>query len=144
MKAISIKQPWATLIADGKKTVEVRTWSTKYRGDLLIVSSQKPAIKPAGCAVAVAELAECRPMSQGDAMAACCEVRPGAFAWVLKNVRRLDPFPLKGRLGIYEVEVPSAAGTRRQKPAEGKSLGGEENSPSPYAHCHQQSLFERQ
>lgn len=32
MKAITIKQPWATLIAKGYKEYEFRTWKTKYRG----------------------------------------------------------------------------------------------------------------
>ena len=36
MKAITIKQPWATLIAEGYKEYEFRTWRTKYRGDILI------------------------------------------------------------------------------------------------------------
>ena len=36
MKAISIKQPWAWLIANGYMTVENRKWYTGHRGDLLI------------------------------------------------------------------------------------------------------------
>lgn len=34
--AISIRQPWAELILSGKKTVELRSWSTEYRGSLWI------------------------------------------------------------------------------------------------------------
>lgn len=41
MKALSVKQPWASLIDDGTKTIETRKWSTRYRGDLLICASQK-------------------------------------------------------------------------------------------------------
>ncbi len=36
MKVITIKQPWASLIAKGYKEYEFRTWKTKYRGDILI------------------------------------------------------------------------------------------------------------
>ena len=36
MKAISIKQPWASLIAHGIKDIENRTWRTNYRGRVLI------------------------------------------------------------------------------------------------------------
>lgn len=36
MKALSIKQPWAWLIAHGFKDVENRTWRTKFRGRFLI------------------------------------------------------------------------------------------------------------
>jgi len=40
MKAISLKQPWANFIRDGRKTIETRAWKTEYRGDLLICSSK--------------------------------------------------------------------------------------------------------
>ena len=36
MKVLTIKQPYATLIAEGIKEYEFRTWKTKYRGELLI------------------------------------------------------------------------------------------------------------
>ncbi len=36
MKALTIKQPWATLIMQGDKRFEFRSWQTKYRGELLI------------------------------------------------------------------------------------------------------------
>jgi len=36
MKALSIKDPWAWLIASGIKDVENRTWKTNYRGRILI------------------------------------------------------------------------------------------------------------
>ena len=36
MKVITLKQPFATLVAEGLKEYEFRTWNTKYRGDILI------------------------------------------------------------------------------------------------------------
>jgi hypothetical protein len=36
MKAITIRQPWANLVAQGLKTVETRNWKTSYRGPLAI------------------------------------------------------------------------------------------------------------
>jgi activating signal cointegrator 1 len=36
MKAITITQPWATLVAIGAKRIETRSWSTNYRGPLAI------------------------------------------------------------------------------------------------------------
>lgn len=36
MKAITLTQPWATLIAIGAKRIETRGWPTQYRGPLLI------------------------------------------------------------------------------------------------------------
>lgn len=42
MRALTIRQPWATLIARGAKTIETRSWSTKYRGPLAIHAGQSP------------------------------------------------------------------------------------------------------
>lgn len=36
MKALTITQPWATLVAIGAKRIETRSWSTSYRGPLAI------------------------------------------------------------------------------------------------------------
>lgn len=43
MKAISIKQPWASLIAHGIKDIENRTWRTHFRGKIYIHASAKSA-----------------------------------------------------------------------------------------------------
>lgn len=43
MKVLSIKQPWASLVASGIKDVENRTWRTKFRGKIYIHAAQKPA-----------------------------------------------------------------------------------------------------
>ena len=120
MKCISLLQPWANRIAygsgDHRKTIETRTWSTPYRGDLVIVSSKRPdpmsAILEAdgdclyGMALCVVELYDCRPMAQEDEEDAMCSWSPGRWAWCLRNVRQLDPFPVRGQLGLYEIELP--------------------------------------
>lgn len=31
---------------------------------------------------------------------------PGRYAWKLENVRTIEPFPVKGCQGLFEVEVP--------------------------------------
>ena len=36
MKVLTLKQPWASLVANGYKVYEFRTWKTKYRGEILI------------------------------------------------------------------------------------------------------------
>lgn len=43
MKALSVKQPWADLIACGVKDIENRTWRTNFRGRVYIHASQKIA-----------------------------------------------------------------------------------------------------
>jgi hypothetical protein len=102
MKALSVRQPWANLIASGAKTIETRTWPTSYRGPLLIVSSKTPKVEPAGCAVAIADLVDCRPMTTADEPAAQCEWYERAYAWVLDDIRPVKPVPVRGALGIYE------------------------------------------
>ncbi len=42
MKTISIKQPWASLIIEGIKDIENRTWKTSFRGTVLVHASGKP------------------------------------------------------------------------------------------------------
>jgi len=49
-KALTIHQPWATLVAQGIKTIETRSWPTKYRGPILIHSSNQPPNKTKGAA----------------------------------------------------------------------------------------------
>ncbi|MCK9568878.1 ASCH domain-containing protein [Candidatus Pacearchaeota archaeon] len=111
MKALSIQQPWANMIASGQKTIETRTWATSYRGDLLICSSKTPRIYPAGAALAIAELVDCRPMTFEDRIAACCRYHDGLFAWVLANIRKIGAFPVKGKLRLFEVELPEGLTT---------------------------------
>jgi predicted transcriptional regulator len=40
MKCLSLKQPFADLLALGEKTIELRKWNTKYRGKFLIHASK--------------------------------------------------------------------------------------------------------
>ena len=42
MKVLTIKEPYATLIAEGLKEYEFRTWKTTYRGDILIHAAKTP------------------------------------------------------------------------------------------------------
>lgn len=49
MKAITIKQPWASLIVVGIKDVENRTWKTNFRGRVLIHASAKADKEHDGC-----------------------------------------------------------------------------------------------
>lgn len=111
MKALSVRQPWASKIASGEKSLEIRTWSTKYRGPLLICVSASPKIDglPHGVALCVVDVLDCRRVTADDAAAACCDVDPLAeFAFVLANPRPLEVTPaIKGRLGFFDVDLDS-------------------------------------
>ena len=118
MKAISLKQPWATWIQVGDKTIETRTWPTKHRGPLLICASKRPKVcetlrdgrreYPAGCAVCVVTVLDCRPMTPEDEDAALCDCEPGRWAWLLDRIVPITAFPVRGQLGLFEVELPTA------------------------------------
>jgi hypothetical protein len=143
LTALSVRQPWASHIADAQKRIEVRTWSTKYRGPLLICASQrKHDDLPTGCALCVVDLVDVRPMTENDEDDALCYFDDiGEYAWVLRNPRRVDHFPVKGRLNLYQVELPAAVHAKllttkpvprpktrvnwREEPDDGSTTGGD-------------------
>ncbi|KKM86731.1 hypothetical protein LCGC14_1276050 [marine sediment metagenome] len=114
MKAISLHQPWATWIAVGtiiqskfrQKTIETRYRPTRYRGDLLIVSTKKPKYfdYPLGKALCVVRVVGCREMAVSDERDAMRKWDYGLYAWILEDIRRIDPFDVKGSQGFYEVD----------------------------------------
>lgn len=126
MKAITIKQPFATLIALGLKEYEFRTWKTSYRGGLLIhagKSIDREAMArfahlgleyPTGCVVAKAVLADCVPVDsalrallaeQNYAVYAGTIEAVGwqGYGFRLENVQPVKPLPAKGKLGLWEL-----------------------------------------
>lgn len=42
LPALSVRQPFASMLAFGDKHIEVRTWNTNYRGPMVIVSGKMP------------------------------------------------------------------------------------------------------
>ncbi len=120
MKALSVQQPFAFEIMSGIKTIEIRSWDTLHRGELLICSSKKPAFPQEemeeieeeygntflyGQALCLVHLSHVRHMEKGDEEKALVEkVDPEAYAWVLDNARPVVPFPIKAQQGIFQVE----------------------------------------
>jgi hypothetical protein len=112
-----LKQPWAWAVATGKKRIENRTWSTRYRGPVFIHASMKldsaavdwlrragvtlPLRFVHGAVIAVAEIVDV--VTAADA-AAFAPWFFGPYGFVLTNVRRLSrPVPERGRLGLAKV-----------------------------------------
>ena len=105
MKALSIKGLYSILIWAGDKTIETRTWTTKYRGTILLCASKNPKSILSGHAFATAELYKIETMTKDHERQAQCEVYPGAFSWFLKNVKKVpELIPVKGQLGLFEVD----------------------------------------
>ena len=107
MKALSLRPEWAMPVALGLKTVECRTWNTGYVGDLLICASSRPTD---GCvhghALAVARLDGTEPFEPRHLYGAYMEEMPpdGSLAWLLSGVRMVEPFAVKGKLHLFDVD----------------------------------------
>jgi hypothetical protein len=108
VKAISLHQPWASMVARGIKDIETRKWHTEYRGKLLICSTKKPVLPnyPLGMALCIVEITHCRPMLLIDQERACCPWRHDLFSWFLTHRLPIKYFPIIGRQRFYEVELP--------------------------------------
>lgn len=61
IKAITLHQPWASMMALGHKTIETRSWSTKYRGPLAIHAARTTASMTGEVAVMIDRLVLDRP-----------------------------------------------------------------------------------
>lgn len=120
MKALSLKQPWLSWVIQGRKTLETRTWTTKHRGQILLCASRSvdweawalhstdtDDMKPVGQALAVGQLVDCRKMTPADEPLALCPWDDRRYVWVLEDVFKIDPFPVKGMLGLFTVDVPT-------------------------------------
>ena len=127
MKVLTIKQPWATLIMQGYKRFEFRSWQTKYRGDLLIHAGKgidKEATKrlakyipkdlPAGKILGKVKLVNCIKCDDNfkekclkenkDIYAKSTFIEK--YAWQLENVEVFNkPIEAKGKLSLWEYEI---------------------------------------
>lgn len=110
IRALTIRQPWASLIAFHGKTVENRTWPTRWRGTVLIHAAntadphhpfnpdQVTWNQVRGAVIAVATLEDCH---ADDGMCTFWS-EDGAFHWVLGDIRPLaEPVACSGRLGLW-------------------------------------------
>lgn len=127
MKAITIKQPFASLIEAGIKEYEFRTWKTNYRGEIFIhagMGVDKKAMSkfegygleyPGGCIVAKAVLTDCIRVDDEfrelldkknpDVYHSIVKHKEWeGYAFKLENVERVEQIPAKGKLSIWEYE----------------------------------------
>ena len=107
MRALSIYPDWAMLMYEGEKTIEVRRWQTPYRGELLFCTTQvKIPDCISGHALFIATIADVQPFSWKHLDAACLDEMPSepCFAWILKDLQYIHPFPVKGKQGFFHVD----------------------------------------
>jgi len=131
MKAISLLQPWASLVVLGFKKFETRSWNTSYRGSLLIhASKRKDEVGRSLCTTnaffadrlgglrgfyhlpfgaIIGEVTLVETFSTDSIFALTDEERcfgdysPGRRVWALENPTVYDqPIPCKGSLSIWD------------------------------------------
>lgn len=130
MKAITIKQPWATLIMEGYKEYEFRTWKTKYRGEILIhagKSLDKKAMKrfehlnleyPVGKIIAKATITNCikvddelrNILARKDPLVYQGVISKSSKDWngygfKLENIQKIEPINANGKLSFWDFDI---------------------------------------
>lgn len=139
MKALTLYDPWATLVVLGEKQFETRSWSTSYRGLLAIHTSKNmkesgiayssltfrealgDAMFHPGCIIGTVEVVGCWPTWPYPSPVSRKEVtfgdwRIGRFAWKLANPRRLAaPISCTGHLGLWTMPPEIAEELARQR-----------------------------
>ena len=137
MKAISLQNPWAQLVVSGFKTVEAKTWTTDYRGELLICSkarSDKSLEKAVldvieeetdlafeqseffvnGAVLGKVLLVDIRPLTEDDLEESWMDpaeleaAETPLYAWVFDNAEPIaEPIEVKGKPRLFDVELPA-------------------------------------
>ena len=125
MKVLTIKQPYASLIAEGLKTYEFRTWKTNYRGELLIHAGKgvdKEAMKrmeylnldyPQGCILAKVTLTDCvqvdedfrDKLRQENSVVYAGVIEDKiwqGYGFQLNDIQKIEPVFINGKLGFWE------------------------------------------
>ena len=131
MKVLSLIEPWATLIKEGKKVIETRSWKTSYRGELYIHASSKKIKRSDEHTIELLKLIPNVPMGYGTIICKCklvdciymdqefldkiqkdqqeflCgEYSLGRYAWILEDVEALtEPISANGHLNIWNYDV---------------------------------------
>ncbi|EOC2543098.1 ASCH domain-containing protein [Vibrio parahaemolyticus] len=114
MKALSVVQPWGSLIAKGTKSLEIRSWSPEKlpMHDIALVQNEVRLTAngqedPNGIVVAIIDIVVCRAWDRSDCESSGCdesEFEEGWFAWEITNVRELNrPIPAIAKRGFYEL-----------------------------------------
>lgn len=122
MKCLTIKQPWASLIVNGYKNYEFRSWQTKYRGKILIhagMSLEKENVSKVkeynleyikGAIIGEAEIVDCILVDKNFDNSLKKENsivyesnHVGLYAWKLENIKKdKEPIYVKGKLSLWE------------------------------------------
>jgi hypothetical protein len=144
--ALSIRQPWASLIVAGLKTIEVRRWCTQYRGRLLIHAAKTidevalerfPIENPIlGALIGSATLVDVEQFTPASWRANAGEhlqlgrLQEALFAWhIFDPLPFRRPIPCRGELGLFHVSLSAADATQAAWPQWKSHLDATHNPP---------------
>lgn len=117
MKALSLWQPFASLIADRRKTIETRSWEMLYRGPLAIHATKgnldqfsakrfgyEVESLPTGAVVCIVNVVGCvrfpNPSAPPDEFG---DFSDGRFGTLMQLVKRFEhAIPAKGAQGLWD------------------------------------------
>ena len=124
MKCLSVSQPFADLIISGKKTIELRTWNTNFRGEFLVHSPIKMRTEDCkrlkitkklktGVIIGKAEIYDVKSYENAKEIKsdqtfhfASKNFQKKIYGFMLKNAKALRvPIPWKGQLGFFDVDL---------------------------------------
>ena len=120
MKVLTIKEPWASLIINGYKEYEFRSWKTNYRGKILIHAAKsidKEKIKELNYNITYSSSEIIGEATITDCILVDEEFNKelikynktvygnnhiGLYAWKLENIKKYDKkIKVKGKLGLW-------------------------------------------
>lgn len=121
MMALTVRQPWASLIISGQKNVENRCWSTQYRGRLAIHAAK--TIDEDGYEIVENQLGLTIPRSLPRGLvlgtvtlhsvvadASSPWALPGCWHWCLSDPRPFrTPFHARGQIGLWKIAEQDAS-----------------------------------
>ncbi len=125
VKCLSVSQPFAYLIVKGKKTIELRRWNTKFRGEFFVHAPIKirtsdcrrlgidEGALPAGAIVGKAVIYDVKKYQTKKELRAdqrfhfaTLDFADARFGFMLKSAKEFKvPIPCKGRLGFFDVPL---------------------------------------
>ncbi len=124
MKVITLKQPWATLVAEGLKKYEFRSWKFNYRGEILIHAGKgvdKEAMKkfkhlnlnyPQSKIIAKVKILDCielndeinRQIIEENELVYGYKYDRIGYAWKLEVIEKIEDDKLiSGKQGIWNI-----------------------------------------
>ena len=121
MKCLSVCQPFAELIIQGKKTIELRKWNTKFRGEFLVHAAKNILIEDCkrmkisssittGAIIGKVKLTDVKKYESDKELKSdkkkhhsLSDITKNKYGFILESPKKLRvPIPYSGKLNFFE------------------------------------------